>query len=65
MSSSFGKRNGLAYPKANGSDISNHRCQYQYSLEKYFEEGELDPKATIKDFFITATDGKNYKTNFH
>jgi hypothetical protein len=29
-------------------------------LKNIFEEGELDPKATIKDFLIVRTEGNGY-----
>lgn len=34
-------------------------------LKKIFEDGELNPDAVIKKYLITATDGKNYKTNHY
>ena len=34
-------------------------------LKNIFEEGELDADAVIKDFLITASDGKNYRTKFY
>ncbi|AAS96185.1 virulence RhuM family protein [Nitratidesulfovibrio vulgaris] len=34
-------------------------------LKKIFEEGELLPDSVIKDFLITAADGKNYKTKHY
>ena len=33
-------------------------------LKNIFEEGELDASSVIKDFLITAADGKNYRTKF-
>ncbi len=30
-----------------------------------FEEGELAENSVVKDFFTTATDGKDYRTNFY
>src|SRR5437899_9799914 len=34
-------------------------------LKNIFEEGELDAESVIKDFLITAADGKNYHTKFY
>ena len=34
-------------------------------LKNIFEEGELMPSSVIKDFLITAADGKNYRTKFY
>jgi len=34
-------------------------------IKNIFEEGELNPDSVIKDFLITAADGKNYKTKFY
>ncbi len=34
-------------------------------LKNIFDEGELDPNSVIKDFLITAADGKNYRTKFY
>lgn len=34
-------------------------------LKNIFEEGELNPDSVIKDFLITAADGKNYKTKMY
>lgn len=34
-------------------------------LKNVFEEGELDANSVIKDFLITAADGKNYRTKFY
>jgi len=34
-------------------------------LKNIFEEGELDADSVIKDFLITAADGKNYRTKFY
>jgi len=34
-------------------------------LKNIFEEGELDAGSVIKDFLITASDGKNYRTKFY
>jgi len=34
-------------------------------LKNVFEEGELDSDSVIKDFLITAADGKNYRTKFY
>jgi len=34
-------------------------------LKKVFAEGELDPNSVVKDFFTTATDGKQYRTQFY
>lgn len=34
-------------------------------LRNIFEEGELDQNSVVKDFLITATDGKNYTTKFY
>lgn len=34
-------------------------------LKNIFEEGELDASSVIKDFLITAADGKNYRTKFY
>ena len=34
-------------------------------LKNVFEEGELEADSVIKDFLITASDGKNYNTKFY
>jgi len=34
-------------------------------LKKIFEEGELEEGAVVKNFFTTAADGKDYRTNFY
>ena len=34
-------------------------------LKNIFEEGELNSTSVIKEYLITAADGKNYKTNFY
>jgi hypothetical protein len=34
-------------------------------LKNIFEEGELEENSVIKDFLITAADGKNYHTKFY
>lgn len=34
-------------------------------LKRIFDEGELQPGAVIKDYLITAADGKNYKTKHY
>jgi hypothetical protein len=34
-------------------------------LKNIFEDGELLADSVIKDFLISATDGKNYKTKFY
>ena len=34
-------------------------------LKNIFEEGELNADSVIKDFLITAADGKNYRTKFY
>ena len=34
-------------------------------LKNVFEDGELDADSVIKDFLITAADGKNYRTKFY
>jgi hypothetical protein len=34
-------------------------------LKNIFEEGELDTNSVIKDYLITATDGKKYQTKFY
>ncbi len=36
-----------------------------YHLRKIFEDAELDKNAVIKDFLITAPDGKNYRVNHY
>lgn len=40
------------------SNINQH-------LKNIFEGGELDEAAVVKDYLITATDGKNYNTRFY
>ncbi len=40
------------------SNINQH-------LKNIFEEGELTPNSVIKEFLITATDGKHYKTKHY
>jgi hypothetical protein len=40
------------------SNINQH-------LKHIFEESELDESAVVKDYLITATDGKNYNTRFY
>ena len=34
-------------------------------IKKVFDDGELLPNSVIKNFFITATDGKNYNTKHY
>ena len=34
-------------------------------LKNIFEEGELDTNSVIKDYLITAADGKKYQTKFY
>src|SRR2546422_9621324 len=34
-------------------------------LKNIFEEGELAENSVVKNFFTTATDGKDYRTNFY
>lgn len=34
-------------------------------LKNIFDEGELDANSVIKDYLITAADGKNYRTKFY
>ena len=34
-------------------------------LKNCYEDGEINEKSVIKDFLITAEDGKNYKTKFY
>jgi hypothetical protein len=34
-------------------------------LRNIFQEGELQSDSVIKEFLITATDGKNYRTKFY
>jgi hypothetical protein len=34
-------------------------------LRNVFAEGELQPDSVVKEFLITAADGKNYSTNFY
>ena len=34
-------------------------------LKNIFDEGELDANSVIKDFLITAADGKNYRSKFY
>jgi hypothetical protein len=34
-------------------------------LKKIFEEGELSENSVVKNFFTTAADGKEYRTNFY
>jgi hypothetical protein len=34
-------------------------------LKNIFAEGELSESSVVKNFFTTATDGKNYQTNFY
>ena len=34
-------------------------------LKRIFSEGELVEAAVVKNFFTTAADGKNYRTNFY
>lgn len=36
-----------------------------YHLKRLFRDGELDEKAVIRDFRITAQDGKNYNTKHY
>jgi hypothetical protein len=47
----------LADAKADGGAFSNDGAEHQYAPQKCFEEGELDPAATIKDFLIVRTEG--------
>lgn len=34
-------------------------------INNCFKEGELDRESVVKDFLTTASDGKNYKTNYY
>lgn len=34
-------------------------------IKNIFEESELNPDSVIKDFLITADDGKKYRTKFY
>jgi hypothetical protein len=34
-------------------------------LKKIFDEGELAENSVVKNFFTTAADGKDYRTNFY
>ena len=34
-------------------------------LKRIFEDGELLPQAVIKDYLITAADGKQYRTKHY
>lgn len=34
-------------------------------IKNIFAEGELDDFSVVKEFFTTASDGKNYKTKFY
>lgn len=34
-------------------------------INNCFKEGELDKDSVVKEFLTTATDGKNYKTNYY
>ena len=34
-------------------------------LKHCYEEGEIDENSVIKEFLITAKDGKNYQTKFY
>jgi hypothetical protein len=34
-------------------------------IKKIFSDGELSPNSVIKNFFITAADGKDYDTNHY
>ncbi|MCL1794001.1 MAG: virulence RhuM family protein [Oscillospiraceae bacterium] len=34
-------------------------------IKKIFDDGELSPDSVIKDYFITAADGKNYNTKHY
>jgi hypothetical protein len=34
-------------------------------IKNILEEGELQPDSVVKDFLTTATDGKNYATNYY
>ena len=36
-----------------------------YHLKKVLSDGELEEKAVIRDFRITASDGKNYHTKHY
>ena len=36
-----------------------------YHLKKVFDDSELEENAVIRNFRITAADGKNYLTQFH
>ena len=33
-------------------------------IRNIFQEGELKEVSVVKDYLTTATDGKNYKTNY-
>jgi len=44
-------------------DVQTHTINYH--LKKIFSDRELEEKAVIRDFRITATDGKNYSTKHY
>jgi hypothetical protein len=48
----------LANSKANGRVVSITVANINIHLKNIFEEGELDAKATIKDFLIVRLEGK-------
>ncbi len=39
--------------------------QYLSSFKNIFKSGELDKNAVTEEYSATASDGKNYKTNFY
>ncbi len=44
-------------------DVKTHTINYH--LKKVFSDSELDAESVVRNFRITATDGKNYNTNHY
>ncbi len=44
-------------------DVETHTINYH--LKKIFTDSELEEEAVIRNFRITASDGKNYNTNHY
>ena len=44
-------------------NVETHTINYH--LKKIFSDHELDEKSVIRDFRITASDGKNYNTQHY
>ena len=45
--------------------FQNTKRNVSRRIRNLFSEGELTAAAVVKEFLITAADGKNYRTNFY